>query len=205
MAPVVTEHRLHALTCCCCGQTTRAFRPDDVNSGYVERLRSLVALLSGAYRLSHNQVQTLMRDLWQVHLSTGTVNRIRQRVSQKLSQVVNEAKSYIMKSGTAYVDEPVSQNNGDGNNPEKASAWLWTAVSNNVAVYQVTLNRAGSSADALLGKNYTGLTVSDRYSVYNVFTVEQRQLCWAHLSAISNGWLNAAGPSQRLVKLYSNN
>nr|WP_232251350.1 DUF6444 domain-containing protein [Oscillatoria acuminata] len=118
VAPVVTEHRLHALTCGCCGQTTRAQLPDDVNtSGYGERLQSLVALLSGAYRLSHNQVQTLMRDLWQVHLSTGTVNRIRQRVSQKLSQVVNEARSYIMASGTAYVDETSwSQNNGDGNN-----------------------------------------------------------------------------------------
>ena len=82
-----------------------------------------------------------------MHLSTGTVNRIRQRVSQKLSQVVNEARSYIMASGTAYVDETSwSQNNGDGNNPENASAWLWTAVSNNVAVYQVTLNRARSSA-----------------------------------------------------------
>jgi hypothetical protein len=74
--------------------------------------------------------------LWQVHLSTGTVNRIRQRVSQKLSQVMNEARSYIMKSGTAYVDETSwSQNNGDGNNPENASAWLWTSVSGQVAVY----------------------------------------------------------------------
>ena len=199
VAPVVTEHRLHALTCCCCGQTTRAFLPDDVNSGYGERLQSLVALLSGAYRLSHNQVQTLMRDLWQVHLSTGTVNRIRQRVSQKLSQVVNEAKSYIMKSGTAYVDETGwSQNNGDGNNPEKASAWLWTAVSNNVAVYQVTLNRAGSSADALLGKNYTGLVVSDRYSVYNVFTVEQRQLCWAHLKRDFKRMAERSGASKEI-------
>jgi hypothetical protein len=50
-----------------------------------------------------------------------------------------------------------------------------------VAVYQVTLNRARSSAEALLGKNYTGLVVSDRYSVYNGLDVEQRQVCWAHL------------------------
>lgn len=200
VAPVVTEHRLHALTCGCCGQTTRAELPDGINSsGYGERLQSLVALLSGAYRLSHNQVKTLMRDLWQVNLSTGTVNRIRQRVSQKLSQVVNEARSYIMASGTAYVDETSwSQNNGDGNNPENASAWLWTAVSDNVAVYQVTLNRARSSALSLLGKNYTGLVVSDRYSVYNGWTVEQRQVCWAHLKRDFKRMAERSGASKEI-------
>lgn len=181
--PVVTEHRLHALTCQCCGQTTRAQLPEEVNpSGYGERLQSLVALLSGAYRLSHNQVKTLMADLWQVHLSRGTVNRIRQRVTQQLSQVVNEARAYVMASDQTNVDETSwSQNNGDGNNPENRLGWLWVAVACQVAVYQVSLSRGRGSLEALLGNNFAGVVTSDRYGVYKQYRVEQRQVCWAHL------------------------
>ncbi len=62
------------------------------------------------------------------------MNRIGQRVSQKLSQVANQARAYVMASDQANVDETSwSHNNGDGNNPENAPGWLWAAVTSQVA------------------------------------------------------------------------
>jgi hypothetical protein len=45
---------LHGLTCPCCATVTRAELPLGVSAlGYGERLTAMVALLSGAYRLSY--------------------------------------------------------------------------------------------------------------------------------------------------------
>ena len=142
----------------------------------------MVALLCGAYRLSHEQVKNLMKELWGVRMSIGTLNRIRQTLSQQLAPSVNEAMAYVQKSELAYVDETSwKQNDGDGGNPEKKSSWLWVAACDSVTVYRVTLNRASRSAQELLGPTYEGLVVSDRYSAYNWLDRGQRQLCWAHL------------------------
>ena len=179
----IVEHRLHALDCPNCGRKTRGSLPEGVNpSGYGERLQGIVALLSGAYRLSHENVKNLMEELWGVRISIGSLNRIRQKVTQQLAESVSEAISHVQKSAVAYVDETSwKQHDGDGSNPERKSSWLWVAACGLVTVYRVTLNRAGCSAQELLGPTYGGLVVSDRYSAYNWLDLNQRQLCWAHL------------------------
>ena len=179
----VLEHRLHALKCPSCGRQTRAELPSGVNpTGYGERLQGIVGLLCGSYRLSHRSVKTLLWELWGVGISIGSLNRIRSRVSQQVSGIVAAARTYVKSAPLVYVDETRwQQQNNDGNNPEGQQGWLWVASAGVVSVYQVTLNRRGSSARELLGSADDGIVVSDRYSGYNWLRLEQRQLCWAHL------------------------
>jgi len=78
IVPVVVEHRLHALVCEHCGETTRSVLPTGVHpGGYGERLSGVVALLSGAYRQSHQQVKTCLGALFGIEISTGSINRLR--------------------------------------------------------------------------------------------------------------------------------
>lgn len=181
--PEVIEHRLHALKCCCCGKSTRAKLPEAANEkGYGARARSLVGLLSSAYRLSHQAVKELMWEVWGVRISVGSINRIRQELSQRLKSVVAEAQAYVHRSKQANVDETSwKQHNGDGRNPDHQAAWLWVAVCGALRVYRIELNRSQTSAKALLGESYGGIVTSDRYSAYNWLPLEQRQVCWAHL------------------------
>lgn len=180
---VVVEHQQHALQCERCGKWTRAQFSEGMNqSGYGERLQSVVAVLSGEYHLSHTKVQKLLKALWGVEVSQGSINRIRQRVSEKLESVVEEARGYVQQSEQANIDETRWwQHDGDGQNPERSSAWLWVALSHQVAVYRIRLSRAGENAKALLGENYRGMVNSDRFSGYNWLAPKQRQVCWAHL------------------------
>ena len=43
------------------------------------------------------------------------------------------------------------------------------------------MRRSTAVAIALLGNAIGGIVVSDRFSSYNYFPLEQRQLCWAHV------------------------
>jgi len=50
-----------------------------------------------------------------------------------------------------------------------------------VTVFVQGLSRSAAAAIELLGDAFSGIVVSDRFSAYNYFPLEQRQLCWAHV------------------------
>lgn len=80
VAPVVREHRFHALTCDSCGTTTRAWEEGIINgSRYGERVVAHVGVLSGQYRQSHRMVQELLGELFGIELSVGSINQLHGR------------------------------------------------------------------------------------------------------------------------------
>ena len=64
ITPLVIEHRLHRLVCPCCGTSTCAELPADVEpSRYGPRLSALVGLLGSAFPLSFGRTQALLDQL----------------------------------------------------------------------------------------------------------------------------------------------
>lgn len=54
-------------------------------------------------------------------------------------------------------------------------------MTQSVVVFEVALSRAGEIARTLMGTDYKGIVISDRYSGYGWLDESQRQLCWAHI------------------------
>jgi len=180
--PLVDEHRLHQLVCPDCGEVTRASLPSDVSaSGYGSRLAAMVGLLSGKYRQSERQTQEALADFFQVEVALGTVNNLRQEVSEALVVPVEEATGFAQTQEEANADETGwRQGNSDGNNPTQRKAWLWVMVTSYVTIFQIHLSRGQAAAKQLLGK-FAGYLITDRWTGYGWWPLERRQLCWAHL------------------------
>ena len=180
--PLVDEHRLHQLHCPDCGKVTRAPGPSDVPaSGYGPRLAATVGLLSGPYRQSERQTQQALCDFFQVDVALGTVNTLRQEVSQAVAEPVAEATVFAQAQEVANADETGwVQGNSDGTNPERRKAWLWVLVTTWVTIFQVHLSRGQAAAKALLGE-FAGYLITDRWTGYGWWPLDRRQLCWAHL------------------------
>ena len=180
----IEEHRLHQLQCHKCGAKTRAKLPTTCSqSGYGERLVALVSVMNGVYRHSHRMIVSAMKDFFGVVMSLGTVTRIRNEVSEAISTAVSEAKEYIQSAAMVNADETsFAQGNSDGKNREKKKAWLWVAATNTINYFQVSLSRTQKVAKDLLGEDFEGILTSDRYGGYNWVDLQQRQLCWAHLT-----------------------
>lgn len=181
---IIIEHRLHQLECLECGKSTRAKLPADVEPNhYGTRVVALVAVLSGLYRHSQRMVKTAMEEIFDIRLSLGTINKLRMEASTALELAVAEAKTYVQNAAVVGADETsFSQGNMDGCNAKKSQAWLWVAVTPLVTFFQITLTRCTSAAQDLLGETFNGILNSDRYGAYNWVSIEQRQLCWAHLT-----------------------
>jgi transposase len=181
--PMVIEHRLHRLVCPCCSTSTCATLPADVEATrYGPRLSALVGLLGSAFPLSFSKTQVLLGQLLGVEISRGTLATIRRDLSSALEEPMNQAMAFARQQPVVYVDETgAPTGNADGGNPDGKRGWQWVMVTAMVTVFVQGLSRSTAAAIELLGEAFGGIVVSDRYSVYNYFPLEQCQLCWAHL------------------------
>lgn len=174
--PDVFEWLLHELTCKRCGAKTRAALPPGVpRVGFGPRLVAVIALLSGAYRLSKRLVVDLLGNLAGIPISLGSVSACEQLASEAVSKPVMEARTYVQEQSVKHADES-SWFEG----PKRARVWLWTASTALVTVFLIRASRGKDVAKKLLGK-VCGVLVSDRWCAYAWWPLKLRQLCWAHI------------------------
>jgi transposase IS66 family protein/uncharacterized protein DUF6444 len=170
--PRVTEYQIHSLSCSC-GHCTTGTLPDDAWPGtFGPRIQAIVALLSGAYRLSKREIERILSDVFQVDLSLGSVCNLEHATSEALAEPVEEAKHHIQDQAVAFVDET-------GWREDKRRAWLWCAVTTHMTVFLIRFSRGAKIARELLGA-FSGILHSDRWAGYNWYDLNRRQLCWAH-------------------------
>jgi transposase len=172
--PLVTEYQLHRLVCPRCGTSTCGPLPDGVPTGHQgPRLQSVLAVLTGAYRLSKDQAETLCDDLFAIPVCPGTICNLEQQTAAALEPVVGPLREYV-KTQHANLDET-------GWREEGKRAWLWVSVTALVTVFHIARSRGSAVARSLLGPELHWVVTSDRYSAYSWLALRRRQLCWAHL------------------------
>jgi transposase len=171
----VTEHRVHVLRCGHCQKPTAGVLPHDVpRSAFGPRLQAIIAVCSGAYRLSKRSIEELMRDFFGVTIALGSISNVEQYVSKALAAPVEEAIAHVRNSRVAHLDESPWYE-------RSMRAWLWTAVTSRVAVFFIRGSRSRDVALELLDLHYRGIIVADGYAAYNWINPARRQHCWAHL------------------------
>ncbi|MFO8072782.1 MAG: IS66 family transposase [Polyangia bacterium] len=175
LALFVSEYRVYSGVCAECGRVHRGSLPEGVSEGMLgPRASAAIGMLSGKYRLSKRSVQELLCDLFGLELCLGTVSNSEARVSEALSGPYEEAGDYVRQREVVHADETSHKVAG-------RLSWMWVAVTSLVSVFMIRKSRGKQSARELLGEEFGGYLVSDRWSGYNWLPPEQRQLCWAHL------------------------
>jgi transposase len=186
--PEVREYLRHQLQCPDCGHWTRSPLPVGVPEGaFGPRLQALVGLCTGCYHLSKRQTEELLTTALNVPISLGSICRVEQQLSAALAEPVAEAHEELRQSKVVHADETSWKQQ-----PEKA--WLWAGATDTLAIFLVRPKRDQASAIDLLGEDFAGVVVSDRYATYDYF--DWRQLCWAHLDRDWQAFHDRGGSSQ---------
>ena len=190
--PLVTEYRCHRLRCAACGFFTRAALPADVSSScFGPRLCALVALCTGAYRMSKRSLEQFLRDVLGVKLCLGTVCALEQRVSHALQTPMQQALDALPQQPIVHADETSWRQ-------RHCKAWLWVICTAAVTVFRIAKSRGSAVCKQLLGADFGGTLCSDRWSAYRFIPLAHRQLCWAHLLRDFQELIDAAGDGARL-------
>ncbi len=192
----VTEYQSHQLKCQRCGSLTRAEVPVEVRSAFGERLGASMSLLVGKYRLSKRLVCEVLSDVGGVRLSVGSVSNLEQQMSAALRAPVQQARAYVRNARVVHADETGwTQGVKAG---RAARAWLWVVASTLVVVFQIALSRGRQVIQQLLGTDFVGWLITDRWSAYDWYDSGLRQVCWSHLTRDFQGFIDRGGPSGRI-------
>jgi Transposase IS66 family. len=193
---LVTEYRSHQLVCAACGSLTRAEVPAEVRSAFGERLGASMSLLVGKYRLSKRLVCDVLSDMAGVQLSVGSVSNLEQQMSAALQAPVEQAQAHVREAQVVNADETGWAQGVKGG--RAARAWLWVVASALVVVFQIATSRGRQVIQALLGKDFVGWLITDRWSAYDWYDAGLRQVCWAHLTRDFQGFIDRGGKGGRI-------
>jgi transposase len=171
--PDVDEYRLHKLTCFCCGTATRAELPVGVPTGpFGPRLRAILTMFAGSYRLAKRPIQQLASDLFGLDISLGMIPKLERQAAEILKPVVAEVAAAIVAAPAAHIDE-TSWSEAD------QKAWLWVGQTDDLTAFTIADNRGADVARSILGTDRQKVVISDRFPSYD--WIEQHQYCWSHL------------------------
>lgn len=171
--PIVTEHQALACRCKNCGKKVRAFLPHEVTTSiFGPKIKALSTTLSGKFHLSKRNIKELLKILFNIDISLGSIVNVESQASAFLKDPCEEALKLLRQSQTAYADETGWKTKGEGK-------WLWQATDEKIVLFKIFSSRGKKSFQSLLGKDCTQNLVTDRFRVYS--TLGLHQYCWAHL------------------------
>ena len=172
--PLIFQYDLVRLRCPCCGKPRLGELPAGVSwSAFAPRLQAHIGVLAGVYRLSRRQVREVVSEIFAIPISTGAVDASIMRMSAILKDPWEQLRASIQAASQVHADETGWRLRG-------AYECLWVATTALAACYRIDPTRSQQAAKELLGEEFGGFVICDRYVGYHWLDVLQQQLCWAH-------------------------
>lgn len=172
---IATQFNCTKYACFTCGEVSIADLPNGVpNSSFGPRLMALIATLTGVFHLAKRDAIQLVRDLYSVDISEGSVINIEERVATALNKPYERIHRHVMSSILPkHFDETSWRNEGKNH-------WAWVASTSNATCFRIDTNRSKEAFQRFATSLGQAPVITDRYSAYN--DLEQpHQYCLAHL------------------------
>jgi transposase len=172
----VIEHQ-GELKRCSCGVVSQGHFPVDVRGEvqYGPRVRGLASYLQNYQLLPYQRSAELLRDVFEVSISKGTLYNISQQGYDNLEGFESELKQYLIKQGLLHSDET-------GLNVQGKTCWLHTTSNSEYTHYQVHPNRGKKAMDEIgILPYFRGTIVHDCLRSYFQYEQAQHSVCLAHI------------------------
>ena len=162
--------------CRSCGKfsSAKSLRGQKVSLG--PNIRLLVGYLVTLRDHSYDQSQHLLLDLYNIKLSDGEISEILDSQRLKLLPEYEKLKDVIRAGPAIHMDESRWKIQAEGS----GYVWSMSSTTSSDVVFKLADSRGKGNAEALLGKDFKGIGITDRYSAYkHLFNLHQ--ICWAHI------------------------
>jgi len=175
----IEEHRALTGWCARCRRHHEAALPPEVvKAGLVgPRLTALVAYLKGACHCSYSTIQTYLRDVLSVELSTGQLVRVVNRVSVALDEPYDQLRAALPDQTRLNVDET-------GHKERGKALWTWCFRAELYTLFKIDPSRGSDVLVEVLGREFAGVIGADYFSAYRKYMGDFNvlvQFCLAHL------------------------
>lgn len=179
----VTEHRAEVKKCTC-GHINKASFPEGVSQPvqYGTRIKATSVYLNQYQFVPYDRQEELFEDLFDHHISKGTLASINKTCYDRLESVENNIKEILKDDeGAVHFDET-------GIFVDKKLKWLHVTSNDQFTFYQIHDKRGSKATDAIgILPEFKGTAVHDSWRSYNKYTNCDHSLCCAHILRELNG------------------
>jgi len=189
---IVTEYQLLKYGCQSCGKNSVADLPIGIpDSAFGPRLMGLLVSLTGVFHLAKREAIQLIKELYGIDMSLGSVPNIEERVAKALDPIYQRIHIFMMKSTCCkHFDETGWRDTGKRH-------FIWLVGCEHSAFYMIDRTRSSEAFRKLLTVSPdTVSAVTDRYAVYSAFKVHQH--CLAHLIREFRSYAERDGPDKEI-------
>jgi transposase len=175
--PVYTQYNQYSCQCPNCSHEQKAAYPEAVKGPiqYGESLGAYISYLSVYQYIPYKRLKQLLKDLFNLDLSQGSIENILKRASGKSNLVYQRIKEEIQNASFVGSDET-----GAKVDDEKWWIWVWQNVSN--TFLRASPNRGSQTIDEVFPKGLPDAVIgSDRWAAQLKTLSKGKQLCLAHL------------------------
>lgn len=172
----VAKHTIERGYCVPCGKYSSAqdLRGQEVTVGPM--VRTLICYLITLRDHSYSQVRSVLWDIYRFKITEGEITRILDCRRLELLPKYEKLKESIRAGPAVHMDESRWRIQS-----EKAGyAWSMSSTTSSDVVFKLADSRGMGNAQELLGDNYRGIGITDRYPGYK-HLFASHQICWAHL------------------------
>ena len=176
----VSEHQVIKRWCPHCGRWHSPkldLRGQVLGQGRIGvRLVGVIACLRTRLRLPYRHIQEYLRTMHGLEISVGELVEVLHQMKREVAPALSALRKEVRASPILYSDETGWRENG-----QNGYVWgLSTGGPNPARYYEYDRSRARWVVERLLGKEFTGVLVTDFYAAYNVYP-GRHQRCWVHL------------------------
>lgn len=172
----VTEHRLEAKLCPCCGEISKGSFPENVISytQYGDRIQALAVYFSHQHFLPADRLSQMFSDIFGVEISPGTCANIDRRLFENLEPFEAGLKAHLIASQVLHFDETSMR-------CSKKLHWVHVASSEHATFFGIHAKRGKEAIDAFdILPKFQGIAVHDHWFPYFTYNQVQHGLCNAH-------------------------
>lgn len=172
----ITDHVLHDRWCGVCRKRVRAkvdFSPWVSGKRRIgHNLASWIVNLHIGARVPIRTIQSILKQLCSVHVSTGEITDLLALVANKAASTVEAIKDEVRSSKVLHADETGWRQNGE-------YRCLWALSTKTARYFHIDERRTAEVASHLVGENFDRTLVTDFYAAYNHIP-GRHQRCWPH-------------------------
>jgi transposase len=177
IAVKIVRHEQIATECPICGAVNLGEMPGEAKHemAYGSGLRSLVVLMSNYCCVGMKKISGMLRDVFGVPISTGTVSNMNAGFAEMSEPIVAEVKAQVLESPVIHADETGMSVNGE-------KWWLHNASTDKLTYITAHRKRGaeGMEANGVL-PDYVGVVVHDFWAPYFKYDASTHAMCCAHL------------------------
>ena len=174
--PYVVEYQMQRGRCGKCGRRKSSLLPEGVGiDTFGPGVKTIISALTGFYRNSKQETVNILKDIFNLEISIGSIVNSEKRVTVKCKDEYEKIEQALTYSKLLHIDETSHYNKGK-------LGWCWMFANKEASFIKIADSRAKRVLENSMFGSGDNIIVTDRYAAYSYFNEENRQICWAHLS-----------------------